>query len=60
MEKGIADVKLKKNVLQENTSLLGAKLNELDIKEKALLNQLEDVKSYLITKIEAIDVRICL
>ena len=53
MEKGIADVKLKKNVLQENTSLLGAKLDELDIKEKALLIQLEDVKSYLITKIEA-------
>ena len=53
IEQGIADVKLKKNVLEENKSLLGTKLNELDIKEKALLNQLRDVKSYLMTKIEA-------
>ena len=53
IEQGIADVKLKKNVLEENTSLLGTKLSELDIKEKALLNQLKDVKSYLVTKIEA-------
>ena len=40
-------------MLEENTSLLGTKLTEFDIKEKALLNQLKDVKSYLITKIEA-------
>lgn len=53
IEQGITDVKLKKNVLEENTSLLGTKLTELNIKEKALLNQLKDVKSYLITKIEA-------
>ena len=46
-------MKLKKNVLDENKSLLGSKLSELNIKEKALLNQLKDVKSYLQTKIEA-------
>ena len=53
IEQGITDVKLKKNVLEENKSLLGTKLTELNIKEKALLSQLNDVKSYLITKIEA-------
>ena len=40
-------------MLDENKSLLGSKLSELNIKEKALLNQLKDVKSYLLTKIEA-------
>ena len=44
---------MKKNVLDENKSLLGSKLSELTIKEKALLNQLKDVKSYLQTKIDA-------
>ena len=53
IEHGIADIKLKKNVLDENRALLGTKLSELNIKEKALINQLKDVKSYLLTKIEA-------
>ena len=53
LEQGVADVKLKKNVLDENRSLLGTKLSELNIKEKALMNQLKDVKNYLVTKIEA-------
>ena len=40
-------------MLDENRSLLGSKLSELNIKEKALMNQLKDVKNYLVTKIEA-------
>ena len=35
LEQGVADVKLKKNLLDENRSLLGTKLSELNIKEKA-------------------------
>ena len=53
IEQGVADLKLKKNVLDESRSLLGAKLGEFDIKEKALLNQLEEVKNYIFTKLEA-------
>ena len=49
----VADIKLKKNSLEENKSLLGTKLSELSIKEKAIMKQLIDVKNYLITKIEA-------
>ena len=49
----MADIKLKKNSLEENKSLLGTKLSELSIKEKAIMKQLTDVKNYLITKIEA-------
>ena len=53
LEQGVADVKLKKNFLDENRSLLNTKLSELNIREKALMNQLKDVKNYLVTKIEA-------
>ena len=53
IEQGVADLKLKKNVLDESRSLLGAKMGEFDIKEKALLNQLEEVKNYIFTKLEA-------
>ena len=49
----VADIKLKKNSLEENKSLLGTKLSEVSIKEKAIMKQLIDVKNYLITKIEA-------
>ena len=46
-------MKLKKNILDENRSLLGSKLSELNIKEKALVNQIKDVRTYLLTKIDA-------
>ena len=49
----MADIKLKKNSLEENKAMLGTKLSEVSIKEKAILKQLVDVKNYLVTKIEA-------
>ena len=37
----------------ENRSMLGTKLSEVNIKEKSLMTQLQDLKSYLITKLDA-------
>eukprot|EP00095_Tigriopus_kingsejongensis_P002200 maker-scaffold2190_size19107-snap-gene-0.5 protein:Tk02200 transcript:maker-scaffold2190_size19107-snap-gene-0.5-mRNA-1 annotation:"e3 ubiquitin-protein ligase trim33-like" len=49
----ISDIRLKRNTLDENRSLLGAKLNELEIKEKSLNTLLAEVKDYLLSRIEA-------
>ncbi|TRY68869.1 hypothetical protein TCAL_05075 [Tigriopus californicus] len=49
----ISDIRLKRNTLDENRSLLGAKLNELAIKEKSLKNTITEVKDYLLARIEA-------
>jgi len=39
-------------VLDENRSLLGQKLGELNIKEKSLICQIRDIKAMLLVKIE--------
>jgi hypothetical protein len=52
LNQAASDVRLKRNVLDENRSLLGTKLSEVNIKEKSLMTQLQDLKAYLITKLD--------
>jgi len=48
----VSDIKLKRNGLEESRQLLSTKLQEVNNKENALLGQLREVKSYLVSKIE--------
>ncbi len=52
LNQAASDIKLKKNVLDENRSLLGTKLIEVNIKEKSLMTQLQDLKTYIVTKLD--------
>ena len=45
--------RVKRTMLDENRSLLGVKLGELNIKERGLMTQLRDVKLLLMARIEA-------
>ena len=53
LSQSVSDIRLKRNVLDENRALLGAKLSEVNIKEKSLMTQLQDLKAYMITKLAA-------
>lgn len=47
------ELRVKRTMLDENRSLLGVKLGELNIKERGLMTQLRDVKLLLMARIEA-------
>ena len=47
------ELRVKRTMLDENRSLLGVKLGELNIKERGLMTQLRDVKQLLMSRIEA-------
>ena len=47
------DVRLKRNVLNEHKELMGTELSKVNIKENSLIVQLQELKSYMITKLDA-------
>jgi len=52
LNQALSDLRIKRNVLDENRSLLGQKMSELNIKEKSLVCQIRDIKAMLLVKIE--------
>lgn len=53
LNQAISDVRLKRNVLDENRELMGTELSKINIKEKSLMIQIQELKSYFITKLDA-------
>ena len=53
LEQAAADVRLKRNSLNENRELMGTELSKVNIKENSLIVQLQELKSYMITKLDA-------
>merc|ERR1719319_559999 len=50
--KSSGDIRLKKNGLEESRGTLTAKLAEINVKENSILGQLQEVKHFLVDKIE--------
>merc|ERR1719412_2292949 len=48
----LQDIRMKKNVTEEGRAILGTKISEINIKERSLLKQLKDVKTFLCAQIE--------
>ena len=48
----ISDIRLKKSGLEESRQVLSSKISDVNAKENSLLEQMREIKSYLIAKIE--------
>ena len=53
LNQAVSDVRLKRNVLNEGRELMGTELSKVNIKENSLIVQLQELKSYMITKLDA-------
>ena len=50
--KNLGDIKMKKSGLEESRGILNSRFEEVNIKENSLLQQLREIKSYLVSKID--------
>ena len=48
----VSDIRLKKSGLEESRQVLSSKISTINAKENALMDQIREIKSYLIAKIE--------
>ena len=52
LKHALKDVRLRRNILDENKKMLGQKLEEINIKEESLMQQIVDIKQILTDMIE--------